>query len=174
MRRQGIDVEVDFTELHASEFHDGTSFLFRQRRGLLLGDGGSYGRFARTFLASPAPVGTHAAVIGLERLADVVSDTDTPNSQAADIAVLAAPETAALNHADQLTATLRCAGIAVWDLVLTQPIRRHLRDMGNLAIPYSVIIGPRELSSANYTVRERVGDLHIIRQDRLADWLVHR
>jgi histidyl-tRNA synthetase len=171
LRRQGTEAEVDLGCLHASEFHDGPSFLLRPRsQQRLLGDGGSYGHFAHAFLGTPAAV--HSAVIGLERLADltVADDVITP----ADIAVLARPEPAAIIHADRLTAALRAAGIAVWDLVQTKNLEKHLRDIAALAIPHSVLIGPQELSSANYIIRDSTGGLHVVPEYELGPWLTRR
>jgi histidyl-tRNA synthetase len=171
LRRQGAEAEVDLGCLHASEFHDGPSFLLRPRnQQKLLGDGGTYGHFAHAFLGTPTAV--HSAVIGLERLADltVTGDVTAP----ADIAVLARPESAAIIHADRLTASLRAAGIAVWDLVQTKNLGKHLRDIAALAIPHSVIIGPQELSSASYTIRDTAGTLHSVPGYELGPWLARR
>jgi histidyl-tRNA synthetase len=171
LRRHGAEAEVDLGCLHASEFHDGPSFLLRplnQQR--LLGDGGTYGHFAQAFLGTPAAV--HSAVIGLERLADltVTRDLSTP----ADIAILARPEPTAIIHADRLTASLRAAGIAVWDLVQTKNLEKHLRDIAALAIPHSALIGTQELSSASYTIRDTAGTLHAVPGNELAPWLARR
>jgi histidyl-tRNA synthetase len=171
LRRHGAEAEVDLGCLHASEFHDGPSFLLRplsQQR--LLGDGGTYAHFAQAFLGTPAAV--HSAVIGLERLADltVTGDVIVP----ADIAVLARPESATILHADRLTASLRAAGIAVWDLVQTKNLEKHLRDIAALAIPHSALIGPQELSSASYTIRDSAGTLHAVPGHELAPWLARR
>jgi len=171
LRRQGVTAEVDLGCLHASEFHDGPSFLIAPRgQRRLLGDGGTYGHFAHKFLGAPAAV--HSAVIGLERLADLIA---TPGIRApADVAVLARPEPGAIDHADQLTASLRAAGIAVWDIVQSKSLEKHLRDIAALAIPYSVLIGPRELSSASCTVRDPAGTLHIVPAHELGPWIAGR
>jgi histidyl-tRNA synthetase len=171
LRRHGAEAEVDLGCLHASEFHDGPSFLLRPRsQQRLLGDGGTYGHFAQAFLGTAAAV--HSAVIGLERLADltVTGDVIAP----ADIAVLARPEPTTILHADRLTASLRAAGIAVWDLVQTKNLEKHLRDIAALAIPHSALIGPRELSSASYTIRDTAGMLHAVPGHELAPWLARR
>jgi histidyl-tRNA synthetase len=171
LRRHGAKAEVDLGCLHASEFHDGPSFLLRplgQER--LLGDGGAYGHFAQAFLGTPAAV--HSAVIGLESLTDltVTGDVIAP----ADIAILARPESATIVHADRLTASLRAAGIAVWDLVQTKNLEKHLRDIAALAIPHSALIGPQELSSASYTIRDSAGTLHAVPGPELVPWLARR
>jgi len=170
LRQCGAEASVDLGELHASEFHDGPSFVIRHPQGQLLGDGGCYGRFASTFMASPTAA--YAAVIGLERLVDIVPEHEQHDRPSADLAVLATPEPEVIEHADQLNATLRRSGISVWDVIITRPIRQHLRDLGDLAIPYSVLIGSRELSVDSYTVRDREGNLHVVDQQHLADWIV--
>jgi histidyl-tRNA synthetase len=171
LRRRGVTAEIDLGSLHASEFHDGPSFLITaqgQRR--LLGDGGTYGQFAREFLGSPAAV--HSAVIGLERLIDL---TATANAiPPADVAVIARPEPGTIAHADRLAASLREAGIAVWDIVQSKSLDKHLRDLSALAIPLMVLIGPRELGSASYTVRDLAGVLHFVPEPELAAWIAAR
>lgn len=168
LRHYGADATVDLNELHASEFHDGPSFLFRpQHERRLLGDGGTYGRFARAFLGAPSAV--HSAVIGLERLADLRDDEGTCG--AADIAILAQPEPATIAHADQLIAALRSAGLAVWDLVLSKPLRQHLRELATLGIPHSILIGIRELDTGKYTIRTTDGTLHTVAPQQLQQWL---
>jgi histidyl-tRNA synthetase len=92
----------------------------------------------------------------------------------ADIAILARPEPATIIHADRLTASLRAAGIAVWDLVQTKNLEKHLRDIAALAIPHSALIGPQELSSASYTIRDTAGTLHAVPGHELAPWLARR
>ncbi|MGH4021290.1 MAG: ATP phosphoribosyltransferase regulatory subunit [Pseudonocardiaceae bacterium] len=172
LRQHGGAATVDLGELHASEFHDGPSFLFRpQGHQRLLGDGGSYGLFASAFLGSTTTA--HSAVVGLERLADLTED-DTHIEPAADIAVLARPDPACLAHADRLAKACRSAGIAVWDLTLTKPVSKHLRDLAALAIPYSLLIGPRELERTHYTVRDDTGALQTVARDHLVDWLTDR
>ncbi|MGH8887200.1 MAG: ATP phosphoribosyltransferase regulatory subunit [Egibacteraceae bacterium] len=171
LQHHGAQAGVDLGELHASEFHDGPSFLLRPHAGgRLVGDGGSYGLFARAFLGTPASV--FSAIIGLERLADLTGSPEA--APAADIAVLAHPEVAEVEHADRLTALMRAAGLAVWDVVLTNPLRHHLRDLAALAIPYSVIIGPRELVTSQYTVRDHTGVLQTVGHDDLVGWLINR
>ncbi|MGH3904233.1 MAG: ATP phosphoribosyltransferase regulatory subunit [Pseudonocardiaceae bacterium] len=171
LRQRDVEAAVDLGELHASEFHDGPSFLLRlQGQQRLLGDGGSYGLFASTFLDTPTAA--HSAIIGLERLADL---THTDHAQAtADVAVLAYPEPAYIAHADRLTTALRSAGLAAWDLVLTKPLRQHLRDVATLGIRYSILIGVREFNAAVYTVRDHTGVLHTVARDNLVEWLSHR
>jgi ATP phosphoribosyltransferase regulatory subunit HisZ len=171
LRRHGAEAEIDLGCLHASEFHDGPSFLLSslsQQR--LLGDGGTYGHFAQAFLGTPAAV--HSAVIGLERLADLTMTGDV--IAPADIAILARPESATIVQADWLAASLRAAGIAVWDLVQTKNLAKHLRDIAALAIPHSALIGPQELSSASYTIRDSAGALHAVAGHELAPWLARR
>jgi ATP phosphoribosyltransferase regulatory subunit HisZ len=171
LRRHGAEAEVDLGCLHASEFHDGPSFLLRPlSQQKLLGDGGTYGHFAQAFLGTPAAV--HSAVIGLERLADqtVAGDVSTP----ADIAILARPEPTTIIHADRLTASLRASGIAVWDLVQTKNLEKHLRDIAALAIPHSALIGPQELSSDSYNIRDITGTLYAVPGHELAPWLACR
>lgn len=171
LRANGARTEIDLTELHASEFHDGPSFLIRPRNDQrrLLGDGGTYGAFASRFIKTPAAA--HSAVIGLERLAELtITDPSRPES-AAEIALLAHNNPAAISSADQLATALRADGIRVWDLVLTRPLRRHLRDIAPLAIPYSVLIGTRDLDTATYTIRDQHGGLHQIHRDQLANWI---
>jgi histidyl-tRNA synthetase len=174
LQRRGVEAHVDLNELHASEFHDGPSFLVRHGQGRLIGDGGCYGHFARTFLMREPAVTAHAAAIGLERLVDIVSEGELPNDRSADLAVLAAPEPEILKQAEYLTTSLRRAGVSVWDIVISRPISHHLRDLVDLAIPYSVRIGHRELSSASYSIRDRAGELHPVEQCHIAEWLISR
>lgn len=172
LRLQGALAEIDLGELHASEFHDGPSFLLKVDEGRVLGDGGSYGRFARAFLSAPARV--HAAVIGLERLTDLVAGEQVADPPAADLAILATPGAATQHHADRLATSLRQAGVSVWDTVLDKPTRQHLRDFAALAIPHSVIVGKRELPATGYMIRDRTGSLHPVARDDLSIWLIQR
>ncbi|MGH3888418.1 MAG: ATP phosphoribosyltransferase regulatory subunit [Pseudonocardiaceae bacterium] len=172
LRHHGADATVDLGELHASEFHDGPSLLFRPRgERRLLGDGGSYGLFADAFLGAATAV--HSAVVGLERLADIITTTESTRP-AADIAILTHPEQATVIHADQLTTSLRSAGIAVWDLVLTKSLRQHLRDLSGLAIPYSILIGAQELNAHEYTIRNSDGIHYAVTSHRLVQWILDR
>jgi histidyl-tRNA synthetase len=174
LQHRGVEADVGLNELHASEFHDGPSFLVRHGQGRLIGDGGCYGQFARTFMVREPAVTSYAAVIGLERLVDLASGAAPPDHRSADLAVLAAPESEILNHADHLTTSLRRAGISVWDSVISRPISHHLRDLADLAIPYSVRIGHRELSASSYTIRDRSGQLHRVEQSHIAEWIISR
>lgn len=110
----------------------------------VLGDGGSYGLFGRAFLQRD--VGVHAAVLGPERIANIISEQHPPTASAADFAVLAYPQ--AVGEANALCHRLRLAGIRVWDQTIRQPIRRHLRELAHLGIPASTIIGDRERAFA--------------------------
>lgn len=168
---RGAGATVDLGELHASEFHDGPAFLIRPiSEQRLLGDGGSYRPFAHAFLGAPAEV--YSAVVGLERLTDLVPRPGPRPT--ADVAVLAQPELACLRQADHLTDALRAAGVAVWDQELTGPLRHHLRDLAHLRVPYSILVGPQEVDSDTYTVRGRDGTLHPVRADEIAKWLRDR
>jgi histidyl-tRNA synthetase len=172
LRHHGAETIVDLGELHASEFHDGPSLLFRPRgERRLLGDGGSYGLFANAFLGTPTAV--HSAVVGLERLTDLIATTESIRP-AADIAIFAHPEQATVTHADQLTTSLRSAGIAVWDLILTKSLRQHLRDLSALAIAHSTLIGARELDTQHYIIRSSDSTLHTVRVHQLVQWLLDR
>jgi histidyl-tRNA synthetase len=171
VRSYGASATIDLGDLHASEFHDGPAFLVRQRHGPVLGDGGSYGRFARTFTGT-AGVSAFAAVLGLERLADVAPPNLATGSGAAHVAVLAdaSPETTL--HADDLVRRLRLAGISVWDVVANRAMKHHLRSIAQLSIPYSVYVGRRELTSRHYAVRDQGGDLTTVEQPELGPWLL--
>ncbi|WP_406230559.1 ATP phosphoribosyltransferase regulatory subunit [Nocardia sp. NBC_01009] len=170
LNRQGIQAIPNLNELHASEFHDGLACLVRHG-SVLLGDGGSYSRFATDFLGTP--VSAHAAVIGLERVADIAGKSDYVTS-AADIAVLAFPDSRSAEHADQLTSSLREQGIAVWDSTVVMPIRRYLRNLADLNIPLSVLIGQDEVRSADFRVRDRSGEIHTVPKEELPIWLAER
>jgi histidyl-tRNA synthetase len=137
----------------------------------LLGDGGSYGLFANAFLGTPTAV--HSAVVGLERLTDLIATTESTRP-AADIAIFSRPEQATVTHADQLTTSLRSAGIAAWDLILTKSWRQHLRDLSALAIAHSTLIGARELDTHNYTIRSSDSILHTVRVHQLVQGLLDR
>ena len=171
LRQRAIPADIDLGELHASEFHDGPSFLIQlQDDHRLLGDGGSYGSFASRFAGKPTSA--YSAVIGLERLADLTTaDHNDQREPAADVAILAQDEPEARSHADILTETLRSAGLHVWDVVLTRPLRRHLRDLASLRIPYSVVIGARDLDGATYTIRDQQGVLRRMHREQLIGWL---
>ncbi|WP_327116602.1 ATP phosphoribosyltransferase regulatory subunit [Nocardia sp. NBC_01730] len=170
LNRNGIQAISNLNELHATEFHDGMAYLVRHGR-LLLGDGGSYSRFATDFLG--APVSAYAAVIGLERIADLAAKPDEVTS-AADIAVLAFPDSHSAEHAGQLTSSLREHGIAVWDSVVVMPIRRHLRNLADLNIPFSVLIGQEDVLSPVYRVRDRSGEIHTVAKEGLSHWIIPR
>lgn len=164
----GVDVVVDLGLLHATEFHDTTAFLLHTAPDRqLLGDGGSYGLFGRAFLSQD--VGVHAAVLGLERLADIIGRQHPPMAPAADFAVLAYP--GALGDANTLCDRLRMAGVRVWDQIVGQPIRRHLREFADLGVPASTIIGDRERESRRLTVRRLDGSLVAVASDDLVAWL---
>ncbi|MCD0453244.1 ATP phosphoribosyltransferase regulatory subunit [Actinocorallia sp. API 0066] len=171
LRAKGVKVAIDLTELHASEFHDGPAFLLRpdgdQR---LLGDGGSYGIFAEKFVG--APTSLYSAVLGLERLADL--QPPAPGLPPAEIAVLAEPQEEAIKLADNLRVELQSHRIAVWDVLRTRAIRQHLREFADLGLPYSTIIGERELIGAPLVVRSRDGQHHNVPGPDLAAWLVAR
>ncbi|MET8779039.1 ATP phosphoribosyltransferase regulatory subunit [Nocardia sp. NPDC004654] len=170
LQRHQVSAVLDLNELHASEFHDGLAFILRHN-AVVLGDGGSYGRFASHFVDSPTSA--YAAVVGLERIADLTASlVETP--PAADIAVLSFPDTESAEHADHLAATLRSRGIAVWDCRLVMPLRRHLRDFAELSIPLTVLIGPEETRSAMYRVRDRSGKVHTVPKERLPSWMLAR
>jgi histidyl-tRNA synthetase len=163
-----VETAIDLTNLHASEFHDGPAYLLRPiHEQRLLGDGGTYGRFARAFL--PATPDAFGAVVGLERLADLVAAPGP--CPAATIAVLAHPETECIRHADRLADELRGRHISVWDLHISRPLPRHLRDIAELAIPYALVIGRRETAGQDYAVRDTSGTLHNIEQKNLEVWL---
>ncbi|GAA4638653.1 hypothetical protein GCM10023196_097240 [Actinoallomurus vinaceus] len=171
LRRRGVNTTIDLADLHASEFHDGPAFLVRpdgQER--LLGDGGSYGAFADGFLGVPTAV--YSAVVGLERLADL--SKPAASATPADIAVLIEPQDATILLAEDICTELRKRGIRVWDTLLSSPLRLHLRKVARLHIPYSVIIGTRELEASHVVVRGRDG-IHIpVQQAELAAWLLSR
>jgi histidyl-tRNA synthetase len=173
IQRHGADATIDLGELHAAEFHDGPAFLIQTRdEQRLLGDGGLYGRFAKGFLNDAAATAV-SAVVGLERLADLlISDATTP--PAADIAILTHPGHDTTAHADALCTALRSAGVAVWDLVITKPLRHHLRDLANPNIPCSLIVGAQELTATDYTVRDIDGTLCATTQDQLTQSLLNR
>ena len=171
LRRRGVNTTIDLAELHASEFHDGPAFIARpdgQER--LLGDGGSYGAFADGFFGVPTAV--YSTVVGLERLADLSKPAASVTP--ADIAVLIEPQDATIMLADDICAELRQCGIRVWDTLLTSPLRKHLRNVARLRIPYSVIIGARELEDAHLVVRGRDGTHIPVSQAELAAWLLSR
>ena len=171
LRMEGAHASTDLTELHASEFHDGPSFLLRAGGGRVLGDGGSYGRFAQAFLPTPARI--YAGIIGLERLADLIAGDEIAHP-AADLAILATQGVATQQCADRLAVSLRSASVSVWDTVLNRPTRQHLRDLAALAIPYSIIVGERELRATEYRVRDCSGTLHLVAHAELAQWLTKR
>jgi histidyl-tRNA synthetase len=170
-RARGVEAEVDLTDLHASEFHDGPAYLLRPiHEQRLLGDGGTYGRFARAFL--PTTPDAFGAVVGLERLADLVT---TPDARpAATIAVLTHSTPECLHHADRIVNHLRDRGISVWDGEISRPLHRHLRDVAELAIPYALVIGRREITGQDYAVRDASGALHNVEQGKLETWLRNR
>ncbi|MBF6216211.1 ATP phosphoribosyltransferase regulatory subunit [Nocardia puris] len=168
LRRQRIRADTDLNELHASEFHDGLAFVVRHN-GVVLGDGGNYSSFASKFLGFPTSA--YAAVTGLERITDLTDSSAEP-VRAADLAILSFPDHLSTEHAHHLVANLRGRGIAVWDCELTLPLRRHLRDFADLNIPLSVLIGPEEIKSAEYRVRDRSGEVCRVPHDELADWIM--
>jgi histidyl-tRNA synthetase len=172
-RSYDASASIDLGDLHASEFHDGPAFIVRQRNGPVLGDGGSYGRFARTFTGT-ADTSAFAAVLGLERLADIAPANPATGSNAAQVAVVAHASPQTTDHAGDLARTLRLAGISVWDIAATRTMKHHLRSFNQLGIPYSVYIGGRELTSGHYAVRDREGNLTTVEQPELGPWLLRR
>jgi histidyl-tRNA synthetase len=168
LQTEDIDATVDLALLHATEFHDTIGYLFRSPRDhQVLGDGGSYGLFGRAFLQQD--VGVHAAVLGLERLADIISEERPPTASAADFAVLTYPE--ALGDATALCDRLRTVGVRVWDQTICLPIRHHLREIADLGIPASTIIGDRERSGHPLQVRRLDGSMVSVAPTELVAWL---
>jgi ATP phosphoribosyltransferase regulatory subunit HisZ len=168
LTRTGTAAEVNLGELHASEFHDGPSFLIRPAHtDRLLGDGGTFGLFARAFLGTFTSV--HSTVIGLERLAELI---EPPEHSPAHIAILASPQPESIEAAERLNTELRAVGIGVWDTVLTRPLRHQLRNLAAIGIPYSLLVGPREVAGAGLTVRGLDGSLHPVPRENLAGWLL--
>jgi histidyl-tRNA synthetase len=169
-RAAGREVRVDLGLLHASEFHDTTALLFRSAGDhQVLGDGGSYGLFARAFLEDD--VGVQCAVVGLERIADLVSQSRPVPT--------AAPEFAVLIHgssrlADHVCTTLRTMGISVWDQVISQPLAHHLRNLATLGISASTIIGERERDDRPLQVRRIDGTIVPVMAADLPSWLLAR
>jgi histidyl-tRNA synthetase len=171
LHHRGVNTTIDLAELHASEFHDGPAFLVQpDGEERLLGDGGSYGAFADGFLGFPTAV--YSAVVGLERLADL--SKPTASATPADVAVLIEPQDAAVMLADDVCTELRQRGIRVWDTLLSGPLRQHLRNVARLHIPYSVIIGARELETSHVVVRGRDGTHIPVQRAEIATWLRNR
>ncbi|WP_326828792.1 ATP phosphoribosyltransferase regulatory subunit [Streptosporangium sp. NBC_01810] len=168
LRARGMNAIIDLSELHASEFHDSTAFLLRpDNEPRLLGDGGSYGAFAEAFIGTPTSL--HSAVIGLERLADLQGPKVAVPP--AVIALLAEPHDEMIKIADSICRELRGQGIAVWDVLISKPLRQHLRDFARLGVPYSVLIGERELADSLLTIRDQDGRHHRVARTDLAGWL---
>ena len=167
IRDCGATADIDLTELHASEFHNGPAFQIKPEQGRLLGDGGAYDAFATAFLGTGTAA--YSAIVGLERLVDLQGQIRT--STAADVAVIAHPDTASTAHADTLTDLLRSLDIRVWDLVQTHRLDHHLQDLAALGIPFVVVIGERELHAEVYIVRDATGGLHEVPQHHLSSWL---
>jgi len=165
----GVDITVDLGLLHASEFHDTTALLFRTANDhQVLGDGGTYGLFARTFLQ--ADIGVQCAVVGLERLADILSESRPPISSAAEFAILA--HAGARRGASVICDRLRGAGISVWDQTISRPLRQHLRDLAALGISASTIIGDRERDAQVLQIRCSDGSMVPVPIGDLPPWLM--
>lgn len=168
LRRHEVTAEIDLAELHAAEFHDGPAFLVQpEGQERLIGDGGSYGLFGRNFLNAPTAV--YSTVVGLERLADLSGKV--ASAPPADIAVLIDPQEATIALADSICMNLRQHGVRVWDTLLTGPLRQHLRDIARLQIPYSTVIGAREVDADHLVVRVIDGAHHHVPPVLLPSWL---
>ncbi|MBV7706804.1 ATP phosphoribosyltransferase regulatory subunit [Nocardia nova] len=170
LKHDGINASLNLGELHASEFHDGIAFQVWHGSSLL-GDGGSYGRFASEFLNDH--LSSCAGVVGLEKVADLAGHHHE-TIRAADIAILAFPQKQSMKCADELTSMLRNHGIAVWDDLLTMPVRRHLRNIAALNIPLSLLIGENEVTSEDCRIRDDSGALFTVPKNDVRNWIAER
>ncbi len=172
VRACGATAMVDLHDLHASEFHDGPAFTVRQRGGPLLGDGGSYGQYATRLTGRTTTA--HSVVIGLERLADLLHAQATNGRPTADVALLIATDPEVDDYAENLVWELRDVGLKVWDITIDRALSHHLRSIAELRIPYSIIVGARELRSTDCAVRDLAGQIRAVPRRGLAEWLRER
>ncbi|MBF6397894.1 ATP phosphoribosyltransferase regulatory subunit [Nocardia cyriacigeorgica] len=167
LNRIGIRATTDLNELHASEFHDGVAYVVRHG-GSVIGDGGSYGRFATNFLGYPSV--TYASVLGLEKVADLAG-AHVHTGPAADVAILSFPDPEPSELAEQLANSLRVRGISAWEGVVSRSIRRHLRNISELHIPLTILIGREEVLSPNYRIRENSGEIFYVPKSGVVEWV---
>ena len=170
LREDGATVHVDLGDLHASEFHDGPAFQIHVDGGRPLGDGGSYGGYASTFAG--ADTALFAAVVGLERLADImIASGRAPSAPAADVAVLAMPDASSRRHADELALALRRSGVSVWDAERDGRGTRQRRLLEAAGICWTVTIGPRDIEAGTYAIRDPRGTVHHVSAHDVIGWL---
>lgn len=163
----GASATVDLSSLHASEFHDAPSFTIRPAdEERLLGDGGDYSAFARRFLQRP--VRANAAMVGLERLGDLVQRAARA---AADVMVLSL-DRSTLRTADDLSRAARSAGLTVWTDHLEQSMAAHLRDADRLGIQNVIALGTRDAAALTFRIRDKDGALHDVPRDQVIPWLL--
>ncbi|MQA86675.1 MAG: hypothetical protein GEV03_19080 [Streptosporangiales bacterium] len=163
-----MSASVALGDLHAVEFHDSLAFQIRPRnQQRLLGDGGSYAAFASRFLSRPTT--TYSAMVGLERLADLIPQPDP--RPPATVALLATGPPEAQRLAMTLARDLRAAHIAVWHATLAPPLSRQLRELASHGIPYVLVIGPRELVCDTFRIRDATGQLTDVPRHQLISWL---
>lgn len=163
-----MSANVALGDFHAVEFHDSVAFQIRPRdQQRLLGDGGSYSKFASSFLGRPTTA--YSAMVGLERLADLTPPPDP--CPAATVALLATGPPQAHQLAATLARELRVARIPVWHATLTPPLARQLRDLASQGVPYVVLVGPRELAYDTLRMRDATGQLTDVPRDQLIPWL---
>jgi histidyl-tRNA synthetase len=104
--------------------------------------------------------------------ADIAPPQGDASASAPDIAVLSDPSPETTAYADDLTRELRLAGISVWDVIAHRPMKHHLKSVAQIGARYSVFVGRRELTSGNYSIRDRNGDLVTVGQTEIGFWLL--
>lgn len=163
----GATATVDLSSLHASEFHDAPSFTIRPAdEERLLGDGGDYSAFAQRFLRRP--VRANAAMVGLERLGDLV---ERAAHAASDVMVLSL-DPSTIRTADELSRAARSAGLSVWTDHLDQSMSAHLRDADRLGIHNVIALGTRDAAATTLRIRDKDGVLHDVPRDQVIPWLL--
>ena len=148
------NIVVDLSLARGLDYYTSTIFeaMSKDKQIGSLAGGGRYDEMVGKFAGSKNPIPAVGIALGIERIIELIKDKEERKKSVTKLFVANVNDNVKKDCL-KIVKTLRDAGINTEIDVMNRDLRKQLEYVNSQKIPYTIVVGPNELKSKKYKLR---------------------